>query len=131
MKSFLATVSTDPDQAKQIFIPTPDHKYMSFHIWNTPVMEKELSDKYPDIHTFTAVSDDNPAITAKIGYTMFGFSALIYNGSNSFVIDAYNRDVDGYYVAYYKKDFYSSIPQAPCSISNLEESPVLCFMRSK
>lgn len=117
MKSFLSSVGEDPDQAQQIFIPTPDHKFMSFHIWRTPLMEKPLADKYPDIQTFTAVSDDNPAITAKVEYTMFGFSSMVYNGSNSFIMEAYNKDIDGYYVSYYKKDFYPSIEHQPCTIS--------------
>jgi len=121
MKNFLFNLSTDPDQAQAIVIPTPDRKFMNFHIWKSPMMEKELADRYPDIQTFTAVSDDDPAVTAKIEYTVFGFSALIYNGSNTFFIDAYNHDVDGYYVAYYKKDFYSAIQTAPCLVTEADQ----------
>jgi hypothetical protein len=121
MKSFLSNLSTDPDQAQSIVIPTPDRKFMNFHIWKTPMMEKALADKYPDIQTFTAVSDDNPAITAKVEYTMFGFSALVYNGANTFFIDAYNHDVDGYYVAYYKRDFYSTIQSVPCMVTEADQ----------
>jgi hypothetical protein len=121
MKNFLSNVGTDPNQAQAITIPSPDHKFMNFHIWKTPMMEKALSDKYPDIQTFTAVSDDDPSVTAKIEYTMFGFSALVYNGPNTFFIDAYNKDVDGYYVAYYKRDFYSTIQSVPCMVTEADQ----------
>lgn len=122
MKTFLFNLSTDPDQAQPILIPTPDNKFMSFHIWKTPMMEKPLADKYPDIQTFTAVSDDDPSITAKMEYSPYGFSGMVYNGFNTFFIEPYNRrDADGYYVTFYKRDFYSTIQSAPCMVSSEDQ----------
>lgn len=117
MKSFLFGLSTDPAKAQTILIPTPDRQYKSFHIWKTPLLEEPLASQHPEIQTFTAVSDEDPNVTAKVTYNIFGFNALIYNGSNTFFIEGYNQDADGYYVAYYKRESYSKVPTGPCLLN--------------
>jgi len=117
MRNFLSGLSTDANQAQTILLPTPDKQFKSFHIWKTPMMEQGLADRYPDIQTFTAVSDEDPTVTAKLEYTLFGFSAMVYNGSATYFVDPYNHDNDGYYVAYYKKDFYSGLQRGPCLVT--------------
>lgn len=118
MRTFLFDLSINYDNAKQILLPAPDQKFRSFHVWKTPMMEAGLADRYPEIQTFTAVADDDPGVTAKIDFTLFGFSALIYDGDKSFVIDPYNNEADGYYVAYYKKDYQSNIAAGVCGVSS-------------
>lgn len=118
MRTFLFDLSINYDNAKQILLPTPDRKYRSFHVWKTPMMEAGLADRYPEIQTFTAVADDNPAVTAKLDFTLFGFSAMIFDGDKSYVVDPYNNEADGYYVAYYKKDYQSNIATGACGVSS-------------
>lgn len=117
MRTFLFDLSINYDNAKQIVLPTPDQKFRSFHVWKTPMMEPGLADRYPEIQTFTAVADDDANVTAKLDFTLFGFSALVYDGGKTYEIDPYNNEADGYYVAYYKKDYQSSAPTGICGVN--------------
>lgn len=117
MRSFLFALSTDPNQAQSIQLPTPNKEFKNYHIWKTPVMEPGLAERYPDLQTFTAVSDEDPNITAKVEYTLFGFSAMVYDGRSTYFVDPYNHDADGYYVSYYKKDFLPNVPHGPCLVN--------------
>jgi hypothetical protein len=118
MRTFLFDLSINYDDAKQIVLPTPDHKFRSFHVWKTPMMEAGLADRYPEIQTFTAVADDDPNVTAKLDFTLFGFSALIYDNDKTYEIDPYNNDVDGYYVVFYKKDYQSNVAKGVCGVNS-------------
>lgn len=117
MRSFLFDLSISYDNAKQIFIPTPDRKFRSFHVWKTPMMEPGLADRYPEIQTFTAVADDDPNVTAKLDYTLFGFSAQVIDGDRSYMVDPYNNEADGFYVAFYKNDYTSSVANGICGVN--------------
>ena len=118
MRNFLFGLSTEYSQAKQILLPTPDRKYRSFHIWKTPMMEPGLAARYPEIQTFTAEADDDHGVTAKIEYTVFGFTGMVYDGGKSFMIDPYSNDPDGYYVVFYKDDFNpaSNVASGSCGL---------------
>ncbi|MFA6057608.1 MAG: zinc-dependent metalloprotease [Taibaiella sp.] len=118
MRTFLFDLSINYDNAKQIVLPTPDQKFRSFHVWKTPMMEPGLADRYPEIQTFTAVADDDPNVTAKLDFTLFGFSALIYDGDKSYMVDPYNNEADGYYVAFYKKDYQSTVALGVCGVNS-------------
>lgn len=115
MRNFLFNVDADYDKAQQIFLPTPDRKYRSFHVWKTPMMEPGLADRYPDIQTFTAVADDDANVTAKIEYTLFGFTALVYDGVKTYVVDPYSNAADGYYVVFYEHNYSANnVPAGNC-----------------
>lgn len=88
-----------------INLPDPNGSSAIWKVWQTPVMAQELAIKYPAIKTFTATLESNPGITAKLSYTNRGFSAMIYNGNNTYLIDPYTNTNEGYYICYYKKDF--------------------------
>lgn len=124
MRTFLFDLSINYENAKQISLPTPDRKFRSFHVWKTPMMEAGLAEKYPEIQTFTAVADDDPNVTAKLEYTMFGFYGMVYDDEKSYLIDPYNNEADGYYVAFYKSDYKSTIPTGFCGVGlNSNMSP--------
>jgi hypothetical protein len=118
MRSFLFGLSGNYDQAQPIQLPTPDKKYMNFHIWKTSAMEKGLADRYPDIQTFTAVCDEDPNITAKLEYTLLGFTAMIYNSDKTYYINPINQAGEGYYTAFYKSDYISHMPTGVCGVKN-------------
>lgn len=105
MKTLLANASTDPKGGVVVMLPTPDGAYRSFNVWETPVMAKALADKYPAIKNYTAVATDNSFVTVKINITSFGFDAMVYDGSNTYFIDPYTKEDDGYYFCYYKRDY--------------------------
>lgn len=119
MRSFLFGLGTDYDKAQQILLPTPDRKYRSFHIWNVPMMEPGLAEKYPDIRTFTAVADDDPYVTAKVEFTLFGLTALVFDGDKTYAIDPYSNAADGYYVVFYQNNYMpSNVPSGSCGLNS-------------
>ena len=107
MKSKLLNVPENHATAIVLSLPTPNGKLRSFRVWQTPLMEKSLADKYPNIKNFTGVALDNPLVTAKINLTSFGFDAVIFDGGNTYLIDPYSKEDSRYYVCYYKKDYAS------------------------
>lgn len=88
-----------------ISLPAPDGSEMKFRVFECPMMEKPLADKYPQIKTYTAISIDNPAVTAKLDYTVFGFHAKVFNGEETYFIDPYTDLNTDWYIVFYKKDF--------------------------
>jgi hypothetical protein len=105
LKNLLFGVSENPDNAILIELPTPDGTIKSFRVWQDPIMEEGLAQKYPDFKTFTAVSVDNKFVTAKLDFTLYGFHAMVYDGSNTYFIDPYSNVATEFYSCYYKRDY--------------------------
>ncbi len=103
--TFLEALPEEPAQALLVELPTPAKGMQLFKIWQTPVMEAGLQQRFPDIRTFTGVAIGHPAVTVKIDYTEHGFHAMVYNGMATYFIDPYYTIADGTYIVYYKKDY--------------------------
>lgn len=123
LRSKLAGISTDPANGKTIELPTPDGSMKQFTVWQTPMMPPALAEKYPEIRTFTAVSEDQ-RVTAKLDVNTFGFHAMIYDGERTSFIDPYDKTKTGYYIIHYKRDEIPSAMRQPlCQVSGNEISP--------
>lgn len=121
MLTFLSSLSTDYDKGQTIMLPTPDNKYRAFHVWKTPIMEDGLAAQHPEIQTFTAVAEDDQNVTAKLDYTLYGFRALVFDGTRSFMIDPYSDAADGFYVSFYRSDFLAESRLLPCEVNQHPE----------
>lgn len=122
IKDMLFKVADNRNDAATISLPAPDGSMHYFRIWETPVMHPELAARYPGIRNFTAVSVDNPAVTAKVNYTYKGFNAMVYDGDNTYLVDPYSNTNDGYYVSYYKRDYpRTEIHNFNCGTSDTKE----------
>ena len=97
-------LAEDPAQAMIVSLPMPDGTYRDFSVWQTPMMPQELANKYPDIKTFTGQAVNDHRVTARLEFTLFGFSAMIYDGDNTSFVDPYDNLHDGFYLVHYKKD---------------------------
>ncbi len=92
-----------------IQLPTPNGEIMNFRIFEAPMMEQPLYNKYPEIKTYTAIHTEDKFITAKIDFTLWGFHAMVFDGENTFFIDPYTDATQTYYSVYYKKDYYKPL----------------------
>jgi len=122
VQQFLQTLPSDAALAKNLELPDPEGKLRSFRIWSTPIFTPALQAKFPEITTYTAVSVDDPSITAKLDYTTKGFHAMIFAGAETYFIDPYSTVADGYYIVYYKRDYQRApheIMQCDLSASSL------------
>lgn len=104
LKLALWNASQDPAEASVISLPMPDGSFRDFRVWETPMMPQQLATRYPQIKTFTGAAVDNPLVTAKMEYTLYGFSAMIFDGENTSFIDPYDNYSDGLYMVHYKRD---------------------------
>ena len=103
--------STQNGNSSIIYLPNPLGESMPFSIFEQSMMEAPLAKKYNEIKTYTAISQNDARITAKIDFTVFGFHAMVFDGSNTFYIDPYSNNNSEWYVVYYKKNFKKNYNQ--------------------
>lgn len=105
-----------------ITLPTPDGGTMDFRIFEAPMMEAPLAAKYPDIKTYTGISTTDERITAKFDYTLFGFHAKVFDGSNTYFIDPYTNMNTDWYLVYYKNQYAKPIHERmACEVGQSDE----------
>ena len=109
LKMQMWVLSSNPDQGITVTLPLPDGTYKDFLVWQTPMMPGELAAKYPDIKTFTGRAVGDQHVTAKMEFTLYGFTAMIYDGDNTSFVDPYDNYHDGFYMTHYKKDEIRSL----------------------
>lgn len=89
-------------------LPMPDGSMESFSIVESPIMESGLSEKFPEIKTYSGVSIKDPEKFVRFDLTPAGFHAMILTvGEGTIYIDPYSfggGDIQNY-ITYYKKDF--------------------------
>jgi hypothetical protein len=105
LKSSMIALGGSADRGMQFELPSPDGSMRTFTIWQTPIMEASLAAKYPEIRTFTGYASDNKGVTIKLDFTYKGFHAMVFEGKNTYFIDPYSNENDGFYVCYYKKNY--------------------------
>ncbi|TAH42252.1 MAG: hypothetical protein EYC69_06375 [Bacteroidetes bacterium] len=97
--------STDADLKKIIIdLPMPDGSSESFSILESPVMHQDLTAQYPDIRTFSGQSIRNPAMTAKLDITEWGFHSMVMSPNGWFFIEPFSQGNVDDYICYNKKD---------------------------
>lgn len=112
IKMQLMRAGNTPSSGVQITIPV-GNSLQTLHVWRDDVMAPELQAKFNDILTFTAYDPNNQAITAKLEYTLAGFSAMVINPSlGTYFIDPYGYQISDYYLGYYQKDMNPAIYKA-------------------
>jgi hypothetical protein len=122
LKLILWNLSEDPKEGAIIELPAPNGTMRQFKVWQTPMMPDVLAAKYPDTKTFTAEAIDDRMVTAKLDFTLYGFSAMIYDGENTCFIDPYDNFHDGFYMVHYKRDETRAFNQTMhCEVGGNEE----------
>jgi hypothetical protein len=69
-----------------ISLPMPDGSFSRFAVALSPVVPKALTEKFPMIHTYTAIGIDDPSAYAKVDVTQLGFHAMIISSKGWFFI---------------------------------------------
>lgn len=111
IKSLLSKAGTDVSSGVKVSIPNPDGGFRTFTVWNTPVMEDDLQQRYSEIQTYTGVATDDASVTVKMSATPMGFFARVfaYNTDQTFAIEPYGYDANGFYTVAYTKNL-STLP---------------------
>ncbi len=84
---------------KVIFLPNAEGQVQRFYVMETPIMERELAEKFPMIKSYAAQGVDDPTAVARFSVTQFGLHSMTFSGDNSTVyIDPYTEDAQNYIV---------------------------------
>ena len=71
----------------------------NYQIYEAPVMEAGLSNKYPNIKSYSGKGVENPLETIRFSMTDFGLHVMSLSGnSGTFYIDTYTKDLNNYIV---------------------------------
>ncbi|MCH2022321.1 MAG: M12 family metallo-peptidase [Saprospiraceae bacterium] len=89
-------------------IPWPDGTLKTFQIIESPIMEKGLREKFPEIKTYVGSEVSDPSKYIRFDFTPKGFHGMVLTaGEGTIYIDPYSfggGDIQ-HYISYYKKDF--------------------------
>jgi subtilisin-like proprotein convertase family protein len=92
--------------SSNLIVQFPDFEgnLKSFKVFEAPVMEKELSDKFPSIRTYSAQGIDDPTSTLRFSITHFGLHVMSISGKmGTYYIDTHTKDLNNY-IVYSRKD---------------------------
>lgn len=99
----------------------PDYtgKVSNYVIYEAPVMEKGLSDRYPDIKSYVGKGIDDKSATIRFSTSLFGLHLMMTSGeAGTYYIDTHTKDLNNY-IVYSRKDIHNSRTFS-CQV---EESP--------
>lgn len=88
----------------EITIPLPAGGFGRFLVQESPIMDRKLAAKFPQIKTYTGQGIDDPTATMRMDLTPRGLHAAILSPRGQVYVDPYWRDSDATYVAYNKSD---------------------------
>ena len=83
-------------------LPLPDSRLWRFRIVESPVLSPELSDKFPQIKTYSGQSIDDATATLRFSWTPKGLNAVVISEQGTFVIVPTGSDDQ--YLSYFTHD---------------------------
>jgi subtilisin-like proprotein convertase family protein len=91
-----------------VTFPIANGKTMNYSIYEAPIMEKELANKFPDIKSYIGKGIEDPTATIRFSTTLFGLHVMAISGdAGTFYIDTYTKDLNNY-IVYNRKDLIGS-----------------------
>ncbi len=104
LKSYLskAPLEFKKEQGLLLEIPAPEGEMKWFYVYESPVMEAEISARYPDIKSYIAYSK-NGGERMRFALSVQGFYAALDTEAGDVYIDPYSELNTSDYVVYYSK----------------------------
>ena len=85
-------------------LPLPSGGFGRFTAVESPIMERSLQERFPEIRTYRGQGLDDRTATIRFDLTPRGFHALVLSEGGTLLIDPRRPGDDRHYVAYYKRD---------------------------
>ena len=109
LKSYLANAPMELSDNKNsdvllLEIPGPDGKTEMFKVFESPVMESEISARYPNIKSYKAYSVLDKSKHMRFALSIHGFHASVVSLSGENYIDPYSSENVEDYIVYDVKD---------------------------
>ncbi|UGS23827.1 zinc-dependent metalloprotease [Flavobacterium channae] len=100
--------------------PNSKGELSKFRVYESPIMEKGLADRYPDIKSYSAIGIDNPTVRLRFSVTLFGLHVMSTSGDEgTYYIDTYTKDLNNY-IVYNRKDL-STVRTFACHFQDNHE----------
>ena len=106
----------------QIELPLPSGEMRLFTLYHSPIMEKSLSDKNPDIQTYRIVDVLDPANSGRLDLTPEGFHGIFSHAGDTIYIDPIGKT--GRYQSYFRSDYMSEM-------GDTNRAPFSCGFKSR
>ena len=98
----------------EILLPNAEGIVERYHVMETPIMEKELADKFPMIKSYAAQGVDDPTAVARFSVTQFGLHSMTFSSKTSTTfIDPYTEN-QAFYIVYKKSDLVANESNFEC-----------------
>ena len=101
-------------------LPMPDGRYERFRIQESPILAPELAAAFPEFKTYRGQGLDDPAATARFGWTAAGFHAIILSAGGTSYIDPWMRGNLDDYVSFNKADARRQGPGSICLVGDAD-----------
>ena len=85
-------------------LPDPSGGFQRFTVEDSPVMERGLAAKHPEIRTYAGRGIDDPTASIRISVTPLGFNASVRSLKGSWYIDPLYHLDQSLYASYYRSD---------------------------
>lgn len=87
-----------------ISFPNPNGQFENYRVYESPVMEAGLANRYQDIKTYSGTSIEDPTASIHFSTTIFGLHFMSLSAKfGTFYIDTYTKNLNNY-IVYSKKD---------------------------
>ena len=96
------SLSSSKNEITTLDLPVPDAGFMRFNIEDSPIMEKSLANRYPEIKTYRGQGIDDPTAITRFDWTPFGFHAIILSTRGTILIEPASQGDVVNYVAYFQ-----------------------------
>ncbi len=124
-KSSLVSAPIDTDGVISntiVSFPNPNGKFSRFRVYETPIMETALANKYPGIKSYAAVGVDNQSLKLRFSVTLFGLHVMSTSGDDTYYIDTYTKDLNHYIV--YKRNDVERVRTFACHFQDDQEQMI-------
>lgn len=88
----------------QVSFPLPDGTLQYFYVWDAPVMEEALANKFPEIKSYSGRGIENPSVTMRMNIGPDGFHAILLTANGGSLIIPYAFGQNNYYICYSHAD---------------------------
>jgi len=82
----------------EVMLPNAEGELGVFQIWDSPIMEHKLANKYPNIRTYLVQNMDDPSERGRLSLTSTGLKAYIKSPTGSYIIFPVKEGTDTYAV---------------------------------
>jgi len=113
----LGTLSANKKQKNKTTIPFPDSygKTSNYSVTETPTLSPVLQEKFPNIRSYTGVSQENPHTKIRFSTSKAGLHLIKFQENNEIeFIDPYTQNGD-YYTVYSKKSIPKRLKNWTCN----------------